>query len=283
MKTTFPIITLVSALCFVGVSTSLPTYAVSEQKVEEAEPEKGPNNGRMLREGDFAIELSIFETGVPPEFRVWATADGKAIEPSKIDLNVKLTRLGDGIDDIGYRNPATGIWYLYKSDGYSHASDKGGDYSEIYFGSKEEDIPVHGDFDGDGIDDIAVRRPSIGSFFIKHSSTGKIYRTFFGSQPTDIPVVDDYDGDGKTDIAVRRDSASGVYALSTRYNQILRKGFGSYSTDVFTASPIMSKMEKAAIIQQYGTGTEQRIDSPSTALPLDIEHFATEEVENGNF
>mgnify|MGYP000480570228 CR=1 FL=1 len=190
---------------------------------------------------------------------------------------------GDGIDDIGYRNPATGIWYLYKSDGYSHASDKGGDYSEIYFGSKEEDIPVHGDFDGDGIDDIAVRRPSIGSFFIKHSSTGKIYRTFFGSQPTDIPVVEDYDGDGKTDIAVRRDSASGVYALSTRYNQILRKGFGSYSTDVFTASPIMSKMEKAAIIQQYGTGTEQRIDSSSTALPLETEHFATEEVENGNF
>ncbi|MBJ2130626.1 VCBS repeat-containing protein [Alteromonas sp. IB21] len=190
---------------------------------------------------------------------------------------------GDGIDDIGYRNPATGVWYLYKSDGYSHASDKGGDYTEIYFGSKEEDIPVHGDFDGDGIDDIAVRRPSIGSFFIKHSSTGKIYRTFFGSQPTDIPVVEDYDGDGITDIAVRRDSASGIYVLSTRYNQILRKGFGSYATDVFTASPIMSKMEKAAIIQQYGTGTEQRIDSSSTALPLDIEHFATEEVENGNF
>lgn len=102
MKTTFPIIALMSTLCFVGLSASLPSYAVSEQKAEEAEPEKGPNNGRMLRDGNFAIELSIFETGVPPEFRVWATADGKAIEPSKIDLNVKLTRLGDGIDDINF-------------------------------------------------------------------------------------------------------------------------------------------------------------------------------------
>ena len=190
---------------------------------------------------------------------------------------------GDGIDDIGYRNPTTGIWYLYESGGYSHASDKGGDYTEIYFGSKEEDIPVHGDFDGDGIDDIAVRRPSIGSFFIKHSSTGRIYRTFFGSQPTDIPVVEDYDGDGITDIAVRRDSASGVYALSTRYNQILRKGFGSFSTDVFTASPIMSKMEKAASIQQYGTETEQYIDSSNKNIPLDMENFKTEEVEAGSF
>lgn len=190
---------------------------------------------------------------------------------------------GDGIDDIGYRNPTTGIWYLYKSGGYSHASDKGGDYTEIYFGSKEEDIPVHGDFDGDGIDDIAVRRPSIGSFFIKHSSTGRIYRTFFGAQPTDIPVVEDYDGDGITDIAVRRDNASGVYALSTRYNQILRKGFGSFSTDVFTASPIMSKMEKAANIQQYGTVTEQYIGSSNKNIPLDMENFKTEEVDAGSF
>ena len=102
MRPTFKILTLISTLCFVSLSSSFSSFAVSEQKVEEAEPEKGPNRGRMLREGDFAIELSIFETGVPPEFRVWATTDGKAIDPSKIDLNVKLTRLGDGIDDINF-------------------------------------------------------------------------------------------------------------------------------------------------------------------------------------
>lgn len=102
MRPTFKILTLISTLCFVSLSSSFSSFAVSEQKVEEAEPEKGPNRGRMLREGNFAIELSIFETGVPPEFRVWATSDGKAIDPSKIDLNVKLTRLGDGIDDINF-------------------------------------------------------------------------------------------------------------------------------------------------------------------------------------
>ena len=102
MRTIFQIITLMSTLCFVGLSTSFPSYAVSEPKVTEAEPEKGPNRGRMLRDGNFAIELAIYETGVPPEFRVWATADGKAIDPSKVDINVKLTRLGDGIDDIHF-------------------------------------------------------------------------------------------------------------------------------------------------------------------------------------
>lgn len=56
--------------------------------------ERGPNNGRMLRDGRFAIELAIFETGVPPEFRAWVTDDGQAIDPSAVDLVVTLTRLG---------------------------------------------------------------------------------------------------------------------------------------------------------------------------------------------
>lgn len=102
MKSTFKILTLISTLCFVSLSTSFSSLAVSEQKVEEAEPEKGPNRGRLLKKDNFAIELSIFETGVPPEFRVWATENGKAIDPAKVALNVKLTRLGDGVDDINF-------------------------------------------------------------------------------------------------------------------------------------------------------------------------------------
>ncbi|WP_057831471.1 efflux RND transporter periplasmic adaptor subunit [Colwellia sp. TT2012] len=102
MRSTFQILALISTLCFVSLSASFSSYAVSQQKVEEAEPEKGPNRGRMLREDNFAIELAIFETGVPPEFRVWATKDGKAIDSSKVSLNVKLIRLGDGTDDIGF-------------------------------------------------------------------------------------------------------------------------------------------------------------------------------------
>jgi cobalt-zinc-cadmium efflux system membrane fusion protein len=67
-------------------------------EASEPEPEKGPHRGRMLREDDFAVELSIFETGVPPEFRVWITDDGKPVDPAKVDLKVVLTRLG-GVED----------------------------------------------------------------------------------------------------------------------------------------------------------------------------------------
>jgi cobalt-zinc-cadmium efflux system membrane fusion protein len=90
-----------SALLSLFLSGSGSVYAAGA--VAEAEPEKGPNRGRMLREGDFAVELSIYETGVPPEFRVWVSNDGELVNPQQVDLKVILTRLGDGEDHIEFR------------------------------------------------------------------------------------------------------------------------------------------------------------------------------------
>lgn len=67
-----------------------------------AEPEKGPHGGRLFRDGDFALELSIFETGVPPEFRVWAVKAGVPVVPQDVELSVTLTRLGNRKDEIGF-------------------------------------------------------------------------------------------------------------------------------------------------------------------------------------
>ncbi len=56
----------------------------------------------MLTDGDFALELAIFETGVPPEFRAWALSAGEPIDPDTVDLSIRLTRLGDRVDDIKF-------------------------------------------------------------------------------------------------------------------------------------------------------------------------------------
>jgi cobalt-zinc-cadmium efflux system membrane fusion protein len=97
------IISVITA-CLMGLTflSSLPAIAESTPADEQTEPEKGPHRGRMLRDDDFAIELAIFETGVPPEFRVWVTDKGKAVSPDKVDLNIKLTRLGGLVDDIQF-------------------------------------------------------------------------------------------------------------------------------------------------------------------------------------
>ncbi|PRO74664.1 secretion protein HlyD [Alteromonas alba] len=95
-------LSLALMLCWgLPISSAVASSAPAEAAQEE--PEKGPHRGRMLREEGFAIELAIFETGVPPEFRVWATSNGTPVNPQQVDLNVKLTRLGDVVDDINFR------------------------------------------------------------------------------------------------------------------------------------------------------------------------------------
>ena len=77
----------------------------SEDHADEAiEIEKGPNNGRIFRDGNFSLELAIFEKGVPPEFRAWATKDGNKIAPENLKLKVNLTRLGNKVDNINFES-----------------------------------------------------------------------------------------------------------------------------------------------------------------------------------
>lgn len=85
-----------------GVAEDDNPAADGQGEAIEAEPPKGPHGGRLLIDGDFALELSIFETGIPPEFRVWVTDAGAPVAPSDVDLHVTLTRLGDVKDEISF-------------------------------------------------------------------------------------------------------------------------------------------------------------------------------------
>jgi cobalt-zinc-cadmium efflux system membrane fusion protein len=62
----------------------------------------GPHGGRLLVDQDFALEVTIFEAGVPPEFRVYAYQDSRPLPPDKIALELEVERLGGVIQRFGF-------------------------------------------------------------------------------------------------------------------------------------------------------------------------------------
>ena len=67
--------------------------APTEHGEEGAEAEKGPNGGRLLKDGDFAVEVTVFETGQEPQFRVYASRGGEPVDPGggvQVDLHVRI-------------------------------------------------------------------------------------------------------------------------------------------------------------------------------------------------
>lgn len=77
--------------------------ASPEEEHAEAEYEKGPHGGRLLKDGDLSLEMTIFEDGQPPQFRVYPMRDGKPLDPARINLAVTLKRLGGQVDRFTFR------------------------------------------------------------------------------------------------------------------------------------------------------------------------------------
>ena len=74
------------------------------------------------------------------------------------------------------------MWHIRKSSENA--------ISSLFFGSESSDIPVQGDYNGDGKTDIAIRRPDTATFIVKESNeAGSIKRLFFGSQVSDLPLA----------------------------------------------------------------------------------------------
>lgn len=85
-----------------GCGGSPKEEASGGTKAAAADYERGPHRGRMLRDGDFAIEMTIFEDGVEPEFRVYAYRGGKPVPLMQVQLSVELKRLGGKVDRFAF-------------------------------------------------------------------------------------------------------------------------------------------------------------------------------------
>jgi uncharacterized delta-60 repeat protein len=132
----------------------------------------------------------------------------------------------DGRSDIAIYRPATGTWWLNRSQTGVVATNFG----------LNGDKPVVGDYDGDGRNDVAVFRPSNRVWYLLQTSGGFAAWQFGLSD--DVPVPADYDNDGKTDIAVYRPS-TGVWHINRS-----QLGYTSYAFGLNGDRPVTGDFDR---------------------------------------
>lgn len=110
---------------------------------------------------------------------------------------------GDGKDTVSIYRPAEETFYIINKLGDGDKGLGAADYS-FPFGAPG-DVPIAGDFDGDGIDTVGLHRPANGKVYLKNSnSSGFADLEFIFGNPGDKMVTGDWNGDGRDTVAVFR-------------------------------------------------------------------------------
>jgi hypothetical protein len=121
------------------------------------------------------------------------------------------------------RNPGSGSpnrllysRFSYTTDNptwYLRNSNNGGWEDILFRYGRSNDIPVAGDWNGDGIDTIGVFRSDSANWYLKNDNDGGSANLVFKyGVPGDTPLVGDWDGDGVDTIGIYR-SNSGEWHL----------------------------------------------------------------------
>ncbi len=107
----FPIIVILAIGAFVGglILNMDPASLGNNPHEPGLEPgqansiPRGPHGGWLFSKNNLQVEVKIFETGVPPQFRVYVTdVSGKTTPLREVDLTINLNRL-DRVDEIHFK------------------------------------------------------------------------------------------------------------------------------------------------------------------------------------
>ena len=71
-----------------------PGHAETVDPAAPSAPSSGPHGGKLFTQDSYGVEVTIFEQGVEPEFRVYTYQDGKPLDPAASQVSITLDRLG---------------------------------------------------------------------------------------------------------------------------------------------------------------------------------------------
>lgn len=120
----------------------------------------------------------------------------------------------------GYGDPTRSYFFILQSSNNTFRQEQ--------FGSAGDVPTVVGDWDGDGLSDVAVYRPGAQSYFYfrPSSSGGNSYSAVPWGTSGDQPARGDFDGDGKLDVCVFRPSNGVWYVLRSSNGQPIFQNWG---------------------------------------------------------
>jgi glucose/arabinose dehydrogenase len=159
---------------------------------------------------------------------VWMGEDGMRIDRLILTTNASFTPSDPGPnesrranaykDTIGVFRPSIQYFLLRFSNTTGPAD------MSVPFGTST-DLPVVGDWNGDGVDTIGFYRPSTGEFVLRNSNSfGPPDYYFVMGSPGDTPIVGDWNGDGKDGVGVFRPSNGLIYLKNN-----LTSGFADFT------------------------------------------------------
>ena len=101
------LIVLMASLTASALAACMPEpqtpAAAGEPGAAVTDFERGPHNGRLLRNGPFSLEVTVFETGVPPELHVYPYVDDKPVAPNQVQLTMAVSRLGGEVNNFTFQ------------------------------------------------------------------------------------------------------------------------------------------------------------------------------------
>lgn len=164
---------------------------------------------------DFAVSglpLTLDQDAAPKAINVECTP--KAGTPVEGTIHFKLNgvRLERAVrvvcsaagEAVGLYRPKTAQFFLR----YTNVGAGGVNLDFAY--GQPGDLPVVGDWNGDGVDTIGVFRPTTREFILSDENktpTAPAYSFIFG-ETGDLPIAGDWDGDGKDSVGLYRPSTA---------------------------------------------------------------------------
>lgn len=141
-----------------------------------------------------------------------------------VPLSLDIDR--NNTSDLGVFRPSNGTWYIHRmGDIIKPLAELGGQADLTIQWGMIGDKPLTGDFDGDGIDELVVFRPSEGNWYI-YNYVRANYQALHWGVNGDIPMAKDFDGDRKANVAVYRPSDGTWYIYSSLEQSLIARRFG---------------------------------------------------------